>query len=42
MGGLDGPPKPPDARQRPGKAVALLDSRGQIQLDASGARALDE
>ncbi len=24
MGGLDGPPKPPDARQRPGEAVALL------------------
>jgi hypothetical protein len=26
MGGLEGPPKPPDARQRPGEAVALLDS----------------
>src|SRR5688500_12259602 len=25
MGGLGGPPKLPDARQRPGKAVALLD-----------------
>jgi hypothetical protein len=25
MGGLDGPPKPPSARQRPGEAVALLD-----------------
>jgi hypothetical protein len=25
MGGLEGPPKPPDARQRPGDAVALLD-----------------
>src|SRR5688500_6298502 len=28
MGGLDGPPKPPDARQRPGEAVALLDTSG--------------
>ena len=25
MGGLEGPSKPPDARQRPRKAVALLD-----------------
>jgi len=25
MGGLEGPPKPPDARRRPGKAVAPLD-----------------
>jgi hypothetical protein len=24
MGGLEGPPKPPDARQRPGEAGALL------------------
>jgi hypothetical protein len=25
MGGLEGPPKPPDARPRPGEAVARLD-----------------
>src|SRR5439155_26123893 len=25
MGGLDGPPKPPGARKRPGAAVALLE-----------------
>ena len=25
MGGLEGPPKPPDARKRPGIAGALLD-----------------
>jgi len=25
MGGLDGPPKPPGARKRPGTAVALLE-----------------
>ena len=27
-GGLEGPPKPPDVRQRPGEAVALLDGIG--------------
>jgi hypothetical protein len=27
MGGLEGPPSPPNARQRPGKAVALLEFR---------------
>jgi hypothetical protein len=26
MGGLDGPPKPPDARRRPGEAGTPLDS----------------
>ncbi len=42
MGGLDGPPMPPNARQRPGKAVALLESRGSSKavalLDGRGGR----
>jgi hypothetical protein len=30
MGGLDGPPKPPLRSERPGEAVALLESLGYL------------
>ena len=34
MGGLEGPPKPPDARKRPGAAGALLESALQLRAKA--------
>src|SRR5688500_18289122 len=41
MGGLEGPPKPPNARQRPGTAVALLDSPVAWQRPGTAVALLD-
>jgi hypothetical protein len=37
MGGLEGPPKPPDARTRRGEAVARIESRSVAGASRSDA-----
>ncbi len=41
MGGLEGPPKPPAARQRPGEAVALLEGTSVVTVGSAKIIAID-